>query len=115
MLRALPLALSLLCACGEADPAGWSPEEIGNAEYVFAALQADGRAAEIENLGEAGFDDFALGLEEGLGRIALPGIGCSRVGQAVGFVDDGSVLGAGGLQHASGEAAGPVHGVLAVE
>jgi len=48
----------LLMACGSNDADhNWSPEEIGNAEYVFTALQADRRAAQIENLGEAGFDD----------------------------------------------------------
>ena len=42
--------------CGEPDH-GWSAEEIGNAEYVFAALHADKRASEVENLGDPGFDD----------------------------------------------------------
>ncbi len=53
---ALPLLSLVLFACGEAEHE-WSAEEIGNAEYVFAALHADQRASQIENLGEAGFDD----------------------------------------------------------
>ena len=47
-----------LVACGSPDH-DWTPEEIGNADYVFAALKSDQRAAEIENLGAAGFDDPA--------------------------------------------------------
>ncbi len=51
----LGLSLTAL-ACGGPDH-DWSAEEIGNGEYFFAALHADRRAAEIENLGEAGFED----------------------------------------------------------
>ena len=36
----------LLAGCGEPDD-GWSAEEIGNAEYVLAALHADKRASEV--------------------------------------------------------------------
>ena len=49
-------AVALTLACGSAAPE-WSAEEIGNAEYVYSALHSDARAAEIENLGDAGFDD----------------------------------------------------------
>ena len=49
------LGLLALVGCG-ADQ-DWTPEQIGNAEQIFAALDADRRAAEIENLGLAGFDD----------------------------------------------------------
>ena len=55
--RALGLSLlsALLWACAPAHD--WTAEEIGNAEHVWEALGADQRAAEIENLGEAGPDD----------------------------------------------------------
>jgi hypothetical protein len=35
----------------------WTPEEIGNASHIFSSLEADRRAAEIENLDEPGADD----------------------------------------------------------
>ena len=55
--RALGLSLLpvLLWACSPSHD--WTAEEIGNAEHMWEALGADQRAAEIENLGEAGPDD----------------------------------------------------------
>ena len=50
------LLLTLACGGPEHD---WTAEEIGNADFVFSALKSDQRAAEIENLGEPGFDDRA--------------------------------------------------------
>jgi len=47
--------LLLLLAC--APDRDWTAEEIGNAEHLFSALAADRRAAEIENLGEAGVEN----------------------------------------------------------
>jgi hypothetical protein len=55
-MRRLALLCLLALACGASEH-DWSAEEIGNAEYVFTALHADRRASQIENLGEAGFDD----------------------------------------------------------
>jgi hypothetical protein len=57
MKRGIALVLSLLCLACSGPEHDWSPEEIGNAEFFFAALHADLRASEIENLGEPGFDD----------------------------------------------------------
>jgi hypothetical protein len=42
-------------ACGSADE--WTAEEIANAEHMIASLQADRRAAELENLDEPGVED----------------------------------------------------------
>ena len=47
--------LVLLSACTPEHD--WTAEEIGNAEHIFQALDADRRAAEIENLGEAGVEN----------------------------------------------------------
>ena len=55
-LRAVALVALLLTACGGPE-SDWTAEQAGNADYLFTALHADARAAEIENLGEAGFDD----------------------------------------------------------
>lgn len=51
-------------SCGSADT--WTAEEIANAEHMIASLQADRRAAEIENLDEPGPEnakDAAAALE----------------------------------------------------
>ena len=55
--RAFGLSLlpALIWACAPSHD--WTAEEIGNAEHMWEALGADQRAAEIENLGEAGPDD----------------------------------------------------------
>lgn len=58
MTRAICLMALLVLACGGPEH-DWSPEEIGNADFIFAALTHDQRASQIENLGEAGFDDRA--------------------------------------------------------
>ena len=55
--RALGLGLSFALAWACTPGHDWTAEEIGNAEHVWEALGADQRAAEIENLGEAGPDD----------------------------------------------------------
>jgi hypothetical protein len=51
-------------SCGSPD--AWTAEEIANAEHMIASLQADRRAAEIENLDEPGPEnakDAAAALE----------------------------------------------------
>jgi len=42
-------------ACGSSD--GWTAEEVANAEHMIASLEADRRAAEVENLEEPGPED----------------------------------------------------------